>query len=63
MNLEFQVGKLTTAVETLTVEVRALRMDVSEIKLFREKVLGACLAISAVVSFAVSIAERIWAKQ
>lgn len=61
-SLEFVVGELSSSVRTLTGEVKLLRQDVGEIKLFRAKVLGACLVISAFVSFAIGVADRLWAR-
>lgn len=61
-NLEFVVGELSASVKTLTTEVRSLRFEVSEIKLFKAKLLGASMAVAGIVSFAFNIVVKVWAK-
>lgn len=48
--LTANVKNLTSAVDRLTSDVQLLRTDLSEIKLFRAKLIGTATAVSAVVS-------------
>lgn len=63
--LNTEMKALRTAITSLTTEVRALSGEVSEIKLFRAKVVGMALLASTVVSIVMPLlteAVRSWAK-
>lgn len=63
--LDTSIKGLTVVVTALTGEVKGLRGDIDEIKLFRAKVLGMAVAASTIVSIMFAViakAVETWAR-
>ena len=69
-NLGLEIGRLTAVVNTLcqqaipdlSSDIKALRYDMNEVKLFRAKVMGISLVVSLIASAVFQVGLAAWAK-